>query len=159
MSTLLDGARRALVRWTSAFTRRTVPTGSVTRGHMATVSEKYEIEYERAAPEPTLAALATRFVRTTVPRRLYQVLHLALPVAIDFAMRGWWRGAGWSLAIASFGAWGLADHWLAESASDNPSRARWVRVVRVVAGGLAVIPPVVLVLEAFLRLLGNAPIS
>lgn len=127
---------------------------------MATVSEKYEIGYERQpAAEPTLGTLATRLVRTTVPRRLYRVLHLALPVAIDFGMRGWWRGAGWSLAIASFGAWGLADHWLAESAADNPSRARWVRVVRVIAGGLTVVPPAVLVLEAFLRLLGNAPIS
>ncbi len=116
--------------------------------------------YDEHAPEPTLGALATRLVRTTVlPRRLYQVFHLALPVAIDLAMRGWWRGAGWSLAIASFGAWGLADHWLAESARDNPSRARWVRLARVVTGGLAITPPVVLLLEAFLRLLGNAPIS
>ena len=126
---------------------------------MATVSEKYEVERQRTTAEPTLATLTTRFVRTTVPRRLYQVLNLALPVAIDFAMRGWWRGAGWSLAIASFGAWGLADHWMAESAVDNPSRARWVRMIRVIAGALAVVPPVVLVLEAFLRLLGNAPIS
>jgi len=127
---------------------------------MATIWEKYEIGYEQQpTAEPTLGMLATRLVRTTMPRRLYQVLHLALPVAVDLAMRGWWRGAGWSLAIASFGAWGLADHWMAESAADDPSRARWVRVVRVVAGGLAVIPPVVLILEAFLRLLGNAPIS
>jgi len=126
---------------------------------MATVSEKYEVERQRTTAEPTLGTLTTRFVRTTVPRRLYQVLNLALPVAIDFAMRGWWRGAGWSLAIASFGAWGLADHWMAESAVDNPSRARWVRMIRVIAGALAVVPPVVLVLEAFLRLLGNAPIS
>lgn len=107
--------------------------------------------------EPTLAALATRFVRTTVPRRLYQVFSLVLPIAVDLAMRGWWRSAGWSLAIASFGAWGLADHWMAESAADNPSRARWVRVVRVLAGTLATVPPIVLVLEAFLRLLGSAP--
>jgi len=127
---------------------------------MATIWEKYEIGYEQQpTAEPTLGMLATRLVRTTMPRRLYQVLHLALPVAVDLAMRGWWRGAGWSLAIASFGAWGLADHWMAESAADDPSRARWVRVVRVVAGGLAVFPPVVLILEAFLRLLGNAPIS
>ena len=126
---------------------------------MATVSEKYEVAYEQTAPEPTLATLATRFVRTTVPRRLYQLFHLALPVAVDLAMRGWWRGAGWSLALASFGAWGLADRWLAESAADNPSRARWVRVVRVVAAGLAIVPPIVLVLEAFLNLLGKAPIS
>ena len=126
---------------------------------MATVSDKVEVTYDRQTPEPTLGALATRFVRTTVPRRLYQIFHLALPVAIDLGVRGWWRGAGWSLAVAAFGAWGLADHWMAESAADNPSRARWVRVVRVVAGGLAAAPPIVLLLEAFLRLLGNAPIS
>jgi hypothetical protein len=126
----------------------------------AMMTEKYEIGYEpQLGAEPTLGTLATRLVRTTVPRRLYRVLHLALPVAVDLAMRGWWRGAGWSLAIASFGAWGLADHWLAESAADDPSRARWVRVVRVIAGGLVIVPPVVLVLEAFLRLLGSAPIS
>jgi len=129
---------------------------------MATLSKQYEVVYHQAGehvPEPTLAALATRLVRTTVPRRLYRLFHLALPVAIDLGMRGWWRGAGWSLALAAFGAWGLADHWMAESAADNPSRARLVRVVRVIAGALAVVPPVVLLLEAFLRLLGKAPIS
>jgi hypothetical protein len=126
---------------------------------MAAVSEKYDVTVDQPMPEPTLGTLATRLVRKTVPRRLYQLFHLALPVAIDFAIRGWWRGAGWSLAIAAFGAWGLADHWLAESAVDNPPRARWVRVVRVVAGGLAIVPPIVLLLDAFLSLLGNAPIS
>lgn len=129
---------------------------------MTALSEKYEVAYEAVGenvPEPTLGALATRLVRTTVPRRLYQLFHLALPVAVDFAMRGWWRGAGWSLAVSAFGAWGLADHWLAESAADNPARARVVRVIRVIAGGLAVVPPLALLLEAFLRLLGNAPIS
>lgn len=125
---------------------------------MPTPSGKYEITRQAApATEPTLAAVATHLVRTTVPRRLYQLFHLALPVAIDLAMRGWWRGAGWSLALASFGAWGLADHWLAESAADNPARARWVRPLRFVAGALAVAPPVVLVLELFLHLLGKAP--
>lgn len=126
---------------------------------MATVSDNYDVTCDPQAPEPTLGALATRLVRTTVPRRLYQILHLALPVAIDLGMRGWWRGAGWSLSIAAFGAWGLADRWLAASAADDPARARWVRVVRVAAGSLAAIPPIVLVLEAFLRLLGKAPIS
>ena len=126
---------------------------------MATVSEKLDVTLDDRLPEPTLGTLATRLVRTTVPRRLYQLFHLALPVAIDLAMRGWWRGAGWSLAIASFGAWGLADRWLADSAAGNPSRARWVRVVRVIAGGLTILPPIALLLDAFLSLLGNAPIS
>ena len=125
---------------------------------MAGVLDKPDVTYE-PTPEPTLGAVATRFVRTTVPRRLYQLLQLALPIAVDAAMRGWWRSAGWSLALAAFGAWGLADRWLAESAADNPSRARWVRVIRVAAGALAIAPPIVLLLEAFLRLLGKAPIS
>lgn len=125
---------------------------------MAGVLRKHEAVYD-AVSEPTLGTLATRFVRTAVPRRLYQLFQLALPVAIDVAARGWWRTAGWSLALAAFGAWGLADRWLADSAADNPSRARWVRPVRLVAGGLTVVPPIVLLLEAFLRLLGKAPIS
>lgn len=126
---------------------------------MAIVADKYDVTHEHQAPEPTLGTLATGLVRRTVPRRLYQLFHLALPVAVDLGMRGWWRGAGWSLALAAFGAWGLADHWLAESATDNPGRARWVRVVRVITGGLAIVPPIVLLLEAFLNLLGKAPIS
>ena len=126
---------------------------------MAVLSEKREVAYPEVGPEPTLGVLASRLVRSTVPRRLYQVLQLALPVAIDFSMRGWWRASGWSLAIASFGAWGLADRWLAESAADNPSRARWVRVLRFVAGALAAVPPSILLLDQFVRLLGNSPIS
>ena len=126
---------------------------------MALLSEKLEVTSPEVAPEPTLGALATRFVRTTVPRRLYQVLQLALPFAIDFGMRGWWRSAAWSLSIAAFGAWGLADRWLAESALDNPSRARWVRIVRFISGGLTMLPPIILLLEQFVRLLGKSPIS
>ena len=126
---------------------------------MTALSEKHPVTYPDVVPEPTLGVLATRFVRTTVPRRLYQLLHLALPVAIDLGMRGWWRSAAWSLAIAAFGAWGLADRWLAESALDNPSRARWVRVLRFISGGVAILPPIILLLEQFVRLLGNSPIS
>lgn len=126
---------------------------------MAALSEKHEVTYPEVAPEPTLGVLASSLVRATLPRRLYQVLHLALPVAIDFGMRGWWRSAGWMLALAAFGAWGLADQWLSEFATDHPARARWVRVARFVAGGLTVVPPIVLLLEQFVRLLGNSPIS
>jgi hypothetical protein len=129
---------------------------------MATLLETYDVPHDttdRPPPEPTLGALASRFVRTAVPRRLYQLFHLALPVAIDVAMRGWWRSAGWALALAAFGAWGLADRWLADARSDRPAHVGLIRVVRVIAGTLAALPPLALLLEAFLRLLGNAPIS
>jgi hypothetical protein len=51
-------------------------------------------------------------------------------------MRGWWRGAGWSLAIAMFGAWGWRITGWRVGGGQPRSRARWVRVVRVIAGGL-----------------------
>ncbi len=116
--------------------------------------------------EPTLAALATRFVRRAVPYRLFQLTQLALPLAVDLALRGWGRGAAWACAVAAFGAWGLADRWLARRvalpAPEPPEAARsrkLVRVVRAVAGTLATALPAALLLELFLRLLGNAPIS
>jgi hypothetical protein len=121
--------------------------------------------------EPTLAALATRFVRRTVPHQLFQVMQLALPLAVDFAWRDWWRGAGWAFAVTAFGAWGLADRWLAQreldalhaSPTSDPAQGktagRIARTVRAVAGTVATLLPALLLLDLFLRLLGNAPIS
>lgn len=118
-------------------------------------------------PEPTLAEVLTRTVRTTVPTRLYQLLHLALPLAIDFGFRGWWRPAALALAVTAFGAWGLADRWLwglAEDAYEHGSppslrRVRMIRLARVFAGTVAAILSGTLALELFLGLLGAAPIS
>jgi hypothetical protein len=132
-----------------------------------------------AAEEPTLAALATRVARTTVPHRLYLLAQLAIPVAADLAWRGWWRGAGGAVAVAAFGAWGLADRWLARrgamevesvdratTGDDEPPvpanvrrTAAVLRVVRGVAGALAIALPFLLLLDLFIRLLGTAPIS
>jgi len=70
------------------------------------------------ALEPTLAELLTHFARTTVPRRLYQLLQLGIPFAIDFG-----------------------------------------RVARATAGVLAAGISATLLIELFLRILGNAPIS
>ncbi len=114
--------------------------------------------------EPTLGAVLTRAVRATVPTRLYQLLHLALPLAVDFAYRGWWRPAVAALAVTAFGAWGLADRWLWNaSESEYEERRGWrvrlVRAARAVAGTVAAAAAGGLVLELFLRLLGNAPIS
>src|SRR5918911_5287796 len=88
-------------------------------------------------PEPTLAELLTRVVRTTVPLRLYQLLHLAFPLAVDFAFHGWWRPAAWATAVTAFGAWGLADRWLWSSAEDE-ARDGWLvpamRALRLITG-------------------------
>jgi hypothetical protein len=108
------------------------------------------------APEPTLAELLTRFVRTTVPLRLYQILQLGVPFAVDFGVRGWWRLTGWAIAIAAFGAWGLADRWIWNSKAEG-WRSRVVRAARSISGALAGGIPAVLLLELFLRLLGRAP--
>ena len=124
-----------------------------------------ESAVERPVPEPTLAEptlaeVLTRAVRTTVPTRLYQLLHLAFPLAVDFAFRGWWRPAAWALAVTAFGAWGLVDRWLWTSAEDDRPRTWAVRVARVgraVAGTVAATSASLLLLELFLRLLGSPP--
>jgi hypothetical protein len=117
---------------------------------------------DESVAEPTLGEVLTRVVRTAVPTRLYQILHLAFPLAVDFAFRGWWRPAMAALALTAFGAWGLADRWLWNAAvEEQPSHwSAWLaRGARVVAGTVAAALATVLALELFLRLLGNAPIS
>lgn len=108
--------------------------------------------------EPTLGALLTKYARTGVPARLYQMLQLGIPVAIDWGLHGHWRAAAAGLALASLGAWGLADRWLHEAEPGRP-RTRLVRCARAIAGTLAALIPGVLVLELFFHLLGRAPIS
>ena len=108
--------------------------------------------------EPTLGALLTRYARTGVPARLYQMLQLGIPVAIDWGIHGHWRAAAAGVALASLGTWGLADRWLFETEPGRP-RTRLVRCARAVAGTLAAIIPAVLVLELFFHLLGSAPVS
>jgi hypothetical protein len=110
--------------------------------------------------EPTLGEVLTHAVRTTVPTRLYQLLHLGFPLAVDFAFRGWWRPAAWAIAVTAFGAWGLADRWLwnaAENAQPRGWRTRIVRLGRALAGAVTAIFTSVLLLELFLRLLGDPP--
>lgn len=110
--------------------------------------------------EPTLGELLTHTVRTAVPTRLYQLLHLALPLAVDFAYRGWWRPAAAAVALTAFGAWGLTDRWLWTAQEEDRWRDWKVRVARVgraVTGATAATLASLLLLELFLRLLGDAP--
>lgn len=111
--------------------------------------------------EPTLATLLTRAVRTPVPIWLYRLLHLAFPLAIDFAYRGWWRPAIAAVAVTAFGAWGLADHWLWDASEEVSSRRPWAerlaRLGRAVAGVVAGTGAALLLLELFLRVLGDPP--
>jgi hypothetical protein len=120
-----------------------------------------ELATDAQPAEPTLGEVLTSIVRTTVPTRLYQLLHFALPLAVDFGFRGWWRPAGWAVAATAFGAWGLADRWLWNSAAVGEPAFRWsthlARIGRLIAGTTAATLAAVLLLELFLRLLGDAP--
>lgn len=110
--------------------------------------------------EPTLAVVLTDAVRTAVPTRLYQLLHLAFPLAVDFAFRGWWRPAAAAVAVTAFGAWGLADRWLWNAPADDRPRGwpmRIARLGRAATGTVAAVLAALLLLELFLRLLGDAP--
>ena len=109
--------------------------------------------------EPTLGALLTRIARTTVPARLYQLLWLGVPFAIDFGLHGAWRAAVAGVAVAALGMWGVADRWVWRASEDSGRRARIACTMRAVAGAVAGTTAGVLLIELFLRLLGNAPIS
>lgn len=109
--------------------------------------------------EPTLSGILTNFARTTVPARLYQLLWIGLPFAVDFGIHGRWRAAAWGLAVAALGAWGVADRWLWRAPASRGWRGQLMRVARALAGTVAAGASVLLLIELFLRLLGNAPIS
>jgi hypothetical protein len=110
-----------------------------------------------AVAEPTLSVTLSEQVRSALPGRLPQLLHLAFPLALQFAAIGWWRSAGWALAIAAFGSWGLADRWLANAAHDGSSLGGLVRLARAAAATVSSVVTVALVLEMFLHLLGAPP--
>lgn len=109
--------------------------------------------------EPTLGTLLTHYARTAVPSRLYVLLQLGIPVALDFGLHGYWRVAAWGVAISSLGAWGLTDRWLFVHPGRELGRARLMRYARIASGVVAAIIPALLFVQLFLRLLGNAPIS
>ena len=115
---------------------------------------------DESVAEPTLAVVLTDAVRTGVPTRLYQLLHLAFPLAVDFVFRGWWRPAAAALAVTAFGAWGLADRWLWNAAEDDRTGGwaiRLARVGRASAGTVTATLTALLLLELFLRVLGSPP--
>ena len=112
-----------------------------------------------AEAEPTLGAVLTRFARTTVPERLYQLLWLGVPFAIDFGVNGHWRAAAWGVAVAALGSWGVADRWLWRATTGGAWQRRLVRVARAIGGALAAGTSALLLIEVFLHLLGNGPIS
>ena len=109
--------------------------------------------------EPTLGATLTHFARTAVPSRLYKLLQFGIPFALDFGLHGYWRAAAAGVAMASLGAWGLADRWLFTTPLRQGRNARLMRYARIVSGVMAAALTGVLLIELFLRLLGNAPIS
>jgi len=125
---------------------RTLPTQTA-EGQPAEVSE------------PTLGAVLSNFARTTVPSRIYMLLQFGIPFALDFGLHGYRRAAAWGLAIAALGAWGLADRWLFTTPLREGRKATVMRYLRAVCGTAAAGISLALLIEIFLRLLGNAPIS
>jgi len=111
------------------------------------------------ATDPTLGAVLTRFARTGVPSRLYQLLQFGIPFALDWGLHGHLRAAAWGIALAALGAWGLADRWLFTTPVRTGRKTTLIRYARVVSGTVAAGLPAILLVELFLRLLGNAPIS
>lgn len=109
--------------------------------------------------EQTLGELLTHYARTAVPARIYVLLQFGIPFALDFGMHGWHRTGALGAALASLGAWGLADRWIFAHPDSARTRGAFVRWARAITGTLAAGIPVVLLIQLFLHVLGNAPIS
>lgn len=107
--------------------------------------------------EPSLSVTLSEQVRAALPGRLPQLLQLAFPLALQFAVLGWWRSAGWAFAIAAFGTWGLADRWLTGTDSQASAWRGLVRAGRVLAATLSAVALTAVVLEGFMRLMGAPP--
>src|SRR5262245_9011323 len=71
--------------------------------------------HSAAVQEPTLGMLLRSAARKRLPRQFYRLLHLAIPVALQFAEFGWWRSAAWMAVISATGAWGLCEHRVVEA--------------------------------------------
>ena len=109
--------------------------------------------------EPTLAAELHSLAHGHLAGRFYQGLELAVPLAIQCAVWGWWRTAGWLLVVSAFGAWGICDQQLEQldaQATRSPTSARnpLLRAGRAVAGLVAGLTASALLMGAFGWLMG-----
>jgi hypothetical protein len=112
---------------------------------------------EPQTPEPTLGALLRDVARAELPARFYQLLQLALPLAVQAWIAGWPRIAGWLVVISAYGIWALCEQRIEEDSEPEVGEPRpspmWVRALRKWAGAIAVLMAAALVLEGFLHLL------
>ena len=106
--------------------------------------------------EPTLGHTLRRAAYGQLPSRFYLALEFAAPLAIQAALDGWYRVAGWLCVISCFGLWALGQQQVAGYADrleslGPPSRAwRYLRRGAAIGGSsLAVL----LGAEAFVRLM------
>jgi hypothetical protein len=104
--------------------------------------------------DPTLGAVLRGVVVRTVPDRIFLLIQLAVPWAIQFARIGWWHSAAGMAAISAFGIWGMCEHRLMTNL-DAGWRHVALRAIRMAGGVLAVGLTAALVLQQFLRLMGN----
>ena len=106
--------------------------------------------------EPTLATAIRSLAHGRMSGRFYQCLELAIPAAVQFAMWGWWRSAGWMVVVSAFGIWGICDQALEQPAEERSSAGRlWLRMGRAVAGPTAGLAASCLLTEALSQLMGT----
>lgn len=109
-------------------------------------------------PEPTLATAFRSLAAAQHSARFYQVLELGIPAAVQLGVWGMWRAAGWSSAVAAFGAWALFEKRVKANAraiglpASQLHPARWIKAGRFVAGLIGAALAAGLTLELFVRL-------
>jgi hypothetical protein len=109
--------------------------------------------------EPTLGAAIRQIARVELPSRFYLLMQLAIPAAVQCAVWGAWRIAGWLIVISTYGLWSLA-HQRVESEEGVASigvapeqGTRWLRFARNAAATIGTIVGGGLMLEMFAQAL------
>jgi len=108
---------------------------------------------------PTLFAGLHSLAIRSVPSRFYLGLQLAAPAAIEFWSLGWKRSAFWMVAASAFGVWALFEQKLDQSSDTemgNPPPGVGFRVWHRVAGVVAGVTTLALLMEIFFQMMGVA---
>ena|SRR5579885_2024756 len=103
--------------------------------------------------EPTLGALVHTIAHRRLPTQFYQLLQLAIPIAIQMASLGYYRLAGWLVVASVFGIWALCVKHVEDTESIGGRPSHWYQVGRSLAKGVGGALAAALVVDGLIQFL------
>lgn len=114
----------------------------------------------RPEEHETLGDIFRRTAYAQLPSRFHQGVQLLVPLAVQLAMAGWYRTAGWLLVASAFSLWAIAQQRLtgyvdAYPPDLAPAAQRWWGRLRKVTAGAGMLLATILVAETFAQFLAG----